>query len=291
MKVLKELHALLAALGRGRPEDEISVLSGAAFRWYYADRDGFDARTAPCELDVVARGLAAVGVSGRQGAGAPDCGLVAAFLVEGLGDEPPPPVRLRSVLEAAGILSRPGTFTPPDGEPIPRGPDAYEALIEDLLLGRGIAEGERPGRMGAALAGLAHDRRVASAFLGMVSEDPTTFEIDGDLASRIGQAGRAFAEVSDMAGDLCGRVFRSAPDGPETADAIASRVEADTALVIEIGDVEPVVREALATEGLAVVDTDLGTAVVVDDPERRGMAARLAATIRDRDADAFGLLA
>jgi hypothetical protein len=291
MHAIDELQALLTALGRDHPEDEVLVLSGAAFRWYYADSEDYDPRTARCEVDVVARGLAAFGVHGQPGGGGSGDTPVAAFLVEGVCEEMSPPERLSAAFAAAAILSRPGSFEPSGGGPIPRGPDAYEALIEDLLLGREIAEGGRPGRLAAALAGLARDRHAAAAVLERVAADPETYDLDTDRADRLERAAATFARAAELATDLCGRAFRPHAGDPEAVDAIVSRVEAETALLVGIGDVEPAVRDALAAEGLTVVETRLGTAVVADDPERRGMAARLAATIRDLDAEAFGLLA
>ncbi len=52
----------------------------------------------------------------------------------------------------------------------------------------------------------------------------------------------------------------------------------------------PETLTAVRDEGYAVVTTPWGTGVSLDEPRRRGMAARLAATIRDLDADAFRLL-
>jgi hypothetical protein len=335
------VRAALIGLGRDVPYEELHAASGAALRFAYEDRDGFDPIEEASPIDAVARGFAVAGVRGTWSldrpveevraavsdalaagrpavtAGLPGypgrgCQVIAgedpgrgAWLVQGSFEVAPqewnegPTAWSCPVPEAwrAAVPGPEGMHGNPvflveaiDDDPggasrregirraareNPSSPAAYEALIEDLLLPRRLAEGERLGRLDAALAGLAHDRAAAAACLER--DEP--------------EAAARFVRMGEILGDLRRRVRCRHVAHQADPDAILSRLDAGPELVFGAARMPDETRARLAAEGVELAEAPWGPVLVVDDPRRRGAAARLVAAVRDLDAEAIALLA
>jgi len=166
----------------------------------------------------------------------------------------------------------------------------YEALIEDLLLGRKFAEEDRLSRASEFLETLADKRRRAADFFDEVIADPAPWDLGPERVGRLREVVDRFRRVADHADDLRDRICDRSVDPSDDADVLATLLENGRALVILAPVASAGTLDALRGEGYDVVTTPWGTGVSLDEPRRRGMAARLAATIRDLDADAFRLL-
>jgi hypothetical protein len=189
------------------------------------------------------------------------------FLLDEPGPAPDPHLEIRRAIRDA-IRDRGAT----GGDP-PTGTAAWEALIEDVLLGRRFVEGDRIRRLDAALAGLALDRGAAASL---------TQGATAEAAAR-------FAEVAGGASSLRRRILAPRPPSLEP-EAIADAVENGEALAVRLGRLPGATLDALRGEGLTIAETPLGPVVDADTPTRRGAAARMAAGLRDLDEEAFELL-
>ncbi len=166
----------------------------------------------------------------------------------------------------------------------------YEALIEDLLLGREFAETDRLARTDEFLEKLSDKRGRAADFFDDVVADPGPWDLGPRRVARLRDLVERFRHVAELGEELRGRICDRALEPTDEADVIATRLENGRSLVILAPGASPETLEAVRDEGYAIVTTPWGTGVSLDEPRRRGMAARLAATIRDLDADAFRLL-
>ena len=142
-------------------------------------------------------------------------------------------------------------------------------------MARHFAEDERLLRMDGFLAKLAERRRRAATNLEETgrSGDPAAFRRVAELAERLRTR-------------ICDRVAITSDD----PDLIASRLENGRSLIMLTPCASPPALAALVAEGFETADTPWGTGVVLDDARRRGMAARLAATLRDLDSEVSSLL-
>ncbi len=166
----------------------------------------------------------------------------------------------------------------------------YENLIEDLLLGRRFAEEDRLSRASEFLEALVDKRGRAAAFFENVLEDPTSWDLGPKRITRLRALVERFRCIASYAEDLRDRICDREPEESDEADVIATRLENGRSLVILVPVASEATLEALRGEGYEVAPTPWGTGVSLDEPRRRGMAARLAATIRDLDAEAYRLL-
>ncbi len=130
-------------------------------------------------------------------------------------------------------------------EAFPVDPQAYEDLIEDLLMARHFAEDERLLRMDGFLAKLAERRRRAATNLEETGRS-------GDPA--------AIRRVAELAERLRTRICDRAAITSDDPDLIASRLENGRSLVIFLGDrVDPeITNQALLRTDEGLLPARLG---------------------------------
>jgi len=166
----------------------------------------------------------------------------------------------------------------------------YENLIEDLLLGRRFAEEERLTSASEFLETLIDKRNRAADFFERVLEDPAAWDLGPNRLILLRTLVERFRGIASFAEELRDRICDREPEESDEPDVIATRLENGRALVILLPAASGAPLDPLRREGYEAAATPWGTGVSLDEPRRRGMAARLAATIRDLDADAYQLL-
>jgi hypothetical protein len=149
--------------------------------------------------------------------------------------------------------------------------ETYEELVQEILFARQMAEPELLRTLDGFLERLVARRRRAAE----EADEPERAE--------------TLREIVRLAEKLRDRILDRGPPDPVHPDALASRLENARALVVLLPGAPDDALAALEAEGFRIAATPWGPAADLGDPRRRGMAARLLATIRDLDAPAPGM--